>query len=68
MLKIFELREVSNLYLLATAIVRSALERTESRGSHWRSDFPEVSSQWEKRIIQSIDNLGIWHSRTEVVK
>jgi len=60
--------EVSNLYLLATAIVRSALERTESRGSHWRSDFPEVSSQWEKRIIQSIDNLGIWHSRTEVVK
>jgi L-aspartate oxidase len=60
--------EVSNLYLLATAIVRSALARTESRGSHWRSDFPETSTAWEKRIIQSIDTDGKWHSRTEAVK
>jgi len=29
--------EASNLHLLATAIVKSALTRTESRGSHWRS-------------------------------
>jgi L-aspartate oxidase len=33
----FELR---NLHTLATLIARSALAREESRGSHYRSDFP----------------------------
>ena len=60
--------EVSNLYFLATAIVRSALERHESRGSHWRSDFPETSIEWEKRIIQRLDKSGDWSSSLEVVK
>ena len=60
--------EVSNLYLLATAIVRSTLERKESRGSHWRSDFSESSDQWLKRVIQSYDSLGKWTTRYEAVK
>ncbi|MSY23314.1 MAG: hypothetical protein F2734_00230, partial [Actinobacteria bacterium] len=50
---------------LATAIVRSALERTESRGSHWREDFPNTSKEWEKRIHQRIDSAGIWSSSIE---
>ena len=54
--------EVSNLYFLATAIVRSALERHESRGSHWRSDYPETSAYWQKRIIQRLDESGAWSS------
>src|SRR5215472_4460752 len=32
--------EVVNLHTLATLIARSALAREESRGSHYRSDFP----------------------------
>jgi L-aspartate oxidase len=60
--------EASNLHLLATAIVRSALQRTESRGSHWRSDFPNTSDQWESRVIESIDNDGKWKSKLEPVK
>jgi L-aspartate oxidase len=59
--------ETTNLYLLATAIVRSALERTESRGSHWREDFPETSSEWTKRIHQSLSKNGDWKSATEEV-
>ena len=55
--------EVSNLYLLATAIARAALEREETRGSHWRSDFPESSNSWVKRIVQSYDNNGNWLSK-----
>jgi L-aspartate oxidase len=55
--------EVSNLYFLATAIVRSALERTESRGSHWRSDYPESQENWRKRVIQQLDVAGEWSSR-----
>ena len=57
--------ETTNLYYLATAIVRSALERTESRGSHWREDFPNTSKEWEKRIHQRIDSAGIWSSSIE---
>ena len=55
--------EVSNLYLLATAIARAALEREETRGSHWRSDFPESNNNWAKRIVQSYDSNGNWLSK-----
>jgi L-aspartate oxidase len=60
--------EASNLHLLATAIVRSALQRTESRGSHWRSDFPNTSDKWESRVIESVDKDGTWESKLEPVK
>ena len=35
-------RETANLLLLARAVVSSALARQESRGAHFRSDFPEA--------------------------
>ncbi len=59
--------EVSNLYFLATAIVRSALVRQESRGSHWRSDYLETSHNWEKRIVQRLGKDGSWSSTFETV-
>lgn len=46
--------ETSNLYLLARAIASSALIRTESRGSHWREDFPEQQDRWKMRIEQHL--------------
>jgi len=55
--------EASNLYLLALAIVRGALERKESRGSHWRSDFPLTDPLWSKRIVQRYDVKGQWSTR-----
>ena len=60
--------EASNLHLLATAIVRSALERTETRGSHWRSDFPDLSDKWQVRVIEMFDADGNWHKRVEQIK
>ncbi|MBU6353064.1 MAG: FAD-binding protein, partial [Actinomycetales bacterium] len=59
--------ETTNLYFLSTAIARSALERTESRGSHWREDHPETSQQWEKRVHQSIATDGTWSTTFEEV-
>ena len=59
--------ETTNLYLLATAITRSALERTESRGSHTRDDFPNTSDAWHKRIHQSLDEIGNWRTTYEEV-
>ena len=55
--------EASNLYILATAIVRGALERTESRGSHWRTDYPETDPAWQKQVVQRCAPDGTWSSR-----
>ena len=38
-------RDVVNMLVISEAIVRSALERRESRGSQWRLDFPDLSEE-----------------------
>jgi L-aspartate oxidase len=43
--------ELSNLVLLGRLMVEAALIRQESRGSHFREDFPETSPQWEKHVV-----------------
>jgi len=60
--------EASNLFLLAEAIVRGALARTESRGSHWRTDFPLMDPAWEKRVVQTYDQQGRWSATFKEVK
>jgi L-aspartate oxidase len=37
--------ELRNVWTLAQLIARSALAREESRGSHYRSDFPYRSDE-----------------------
>ncbi|MEE8443560.1 MAG: FAD-binding protein [Dehalococcoidia bacterium] len=57
-----EYLNVRNILTVASLIARSALERTESRGSHYRSDFPESRDEWLKNIYMrgSDDGLLIW--------
>ncbi|WP_248959747.1 L-aspartate oxidase [Sphaerisporangium perillae] len=38
--------EATNLLTVATAIVTAARAREETRGSHWREDFPERNDAW----------------------
>jgi L-aspartate oxidase len=59
--------EATNLHLLATVIVKSALLRTESRGSHWRSDYPNSQDKWLSRIVQQIDESGNWKNTLEMI-
>ena len=47
-LEYFKLR---NILFVAQAVARSALERTESRGAHYRSDHPNEDKNWKKAII-----------------
>ncbi|WLV24136.1 L-aspartate oxidase [Aciduricibacillus chroicocephali] len=50
-----EAAEKINMLTTAWLIATSALERTESRGSHFRADFPVSSIDWQgKRIIHEI--------------
>lgn len=39
-----------NAGLTALLIARAALERTESRGAHYRSDYPRPSSAWRTHL------------------
>jgi L-aspartate oxidase len=46
--------EATNLHLLATALVASAGLRTETRGSHWREDYPDLSPEWVGRLVTTL--------------
>jgi len=43
--------ELTNLLRLADALLASALARTESRGAHSRSDYPETDPAWRRRLV-----------------
>jgi L-aspartate oxidase len=43
--------EVQNMLTLARMMVEAALMREESRGCHFRIDFPEEREEWRKHII-----------------
>ncbi|MEI6730190.1 MAG: succinate dehydrogenase flavoprotein subunit, partial [Pseudomonadota bacterium] len=56
---LIEAIECDNLLLLAIATLASAEYRTESRGSHYRSDYPERDDKnWQKHTIFSLDKNG----------
>jgi L-aspartate oxidase len=43
--------ELGNMVLNAILMAESALLREESRGAHYRTDFPETSPLWQKHIV-----------------
>jgi L-aspartate oxidase len=44
--------EATNLYTVASAIVAAARRREETRGSHWREDFPErADGAWQGHLV-----------------
>lgn len=49
--------EVQNMLTTAQAIAFSALQRTESRGAHQRTDYPETDPKWARHSLISIDEL-----------
>jgi L-aspartate oxidase len=44
--------EETNLVQTAQLIVEGAMQRKESRGGHYRSDFPRAKGAWRKRHIE----------------
>jgi L-aspartate oxidase len=51
--------ETSNLHTVATVLAYAALIREETRGSHWREDFPQTSAAWLKRVQLRVDEHGV---------
>lgn len=48
--------ELNNMILNARLMTEAALLRQESRGAHFRTDFPESSSDWQKHIVFKANN------------
>ncbi len=47
--------EAANLHLVATALVAAAAQREETRGCHWREDFPERDdAQWQRHLVTTL--------------
>jgi succinate dehydrogenase / fumarate reductase flavoprotein subunit len=59
--------ELENLILQAYAVTHAALARTESRGAHFRDDFPSRDDKhWLQHSLIRYDNTG-WHHSTRPV-
>ena len=52
--------EFQNMQCVAGMVCRAALERTESRGSHFRTDYPEEDNpKWLQNIVLRKREMGI---------
>ena len=47
--------ELRNLVLTGRLMTEAALLREESRGAHFRSDFPQSSPEWRRHIVFTAD-------------
>lgn len=64
-----EALEAVDMVELAEMVVASALARQESRGHHWRTDFPSMRPEWEKHtIVRRAGNEGYVVTDAPVVR
>ena len=50
--------ETTNLHQVASLLTATALEREESRGGHFREDFPVQVEDWRCRLVAALDPDG----------
>jgi L-aspartate oxidase len=43
--------ELANMILVGRLVLRAAMARTESRGAHYRADFPYPSPCWRQELL-----------------
>jgi len=51
--------ELANLVTVARSVLSSAALRCETRGAHARSDYPQASDRWRRRIVDLGDRVMV---------
>jgi L-aspartate oxidase len=51
--------ELANLATAALSVLRAATLREETRGAHARSDHPEASDHWRRRIVHDASGVSL---------
>jgi len=59
--------DIGFMLTAAEAVLRGARERTESRGAHYRTDYPDVDTEWQRNIYFERADVGGMISHTEPV-
>ena len=61
--------ETANLHTVASVLANNAALREETRGSHWREDFPETDERrWHVRLVSRVDPEGVLTTHPEPVR
>jgi len=50
--------ETTNVHQVATVLTATALERPETRGGHYREDFPAADDAWRLRLVVTLGPDG----------
>jgi L-aspartate oxidase len=54
---------------VAATLVRHATLRTETRGGHWREDYPDRDdSRWRGRLVSTVRDDGTVQTRFEELR
>ena len=51
--------ELANLATAALSVLRAATLREETRGAHARSDHPDASDRWRRRIVHDASGVSV---------
>ncbi|GHH76680.1 L-aspartate oxidase [Promicromonospora soli] len=55
--------ETTNVHMVARALTRAAWLREETRGGHYRTDFPKPADAWKRRVQVWLDDDGVLQAR-----
>ena len=58
--------EATNLLTVATVLVAAARTRRETRGCHWREDFPVAEDEWRGHLLHTLDRTRLHQSFEEM--
>jgi L-aspartate oxidase len=60
--------EATNVHAVASALVAAATLREETRGCHWREDFPSLDDRWRGHFVSRLEPDGSLSTEYEAIR